>query len=126
MELASKELNRTAFGALMTELQDSKKIENYTNLKTMDEYGAFANLLEQKMAESINLSDPAKEALIDNFWATVGTRYIEIEALISQLSDDPDERLAAAQRLDISLAELSQMQDVLSGKVRTGSWDGAK
>jgi hypothetical protein len=124
MELASKELNRTAFGALMTKLNESDDIKNYTSVQTLDEYFAFAKLLEEKMAVNVNLRDPAKEALVDNFWATVGTRYIEIEALISQMSDDPEERKAAAQRLDISLAELSQLQESLSGRVRTGSWDG--
>ena len=126
MKLASDELNRTAFGALMTELNASDDIKNYTSVQTMEEYFAFADLLEKKMSVNVNLQDPAKEALVDNFWATVGTRYIEIEALISQMSDDPEERLAAAQRLDISLAELSQLQESLSGRVRTGSWDGAK
>tara|TARA_R110002020_G_scaffold135973_4_gene303501 strand:- start:9093 stop:10463 length:1371 start_codon:yes stop_codon:yes gene_type:complete len=118
MELASDELNRDAYGALMKELGANDNIQNYTNVTTMAEYNEFAKLLETKMSEVTNLKDPAKEALINNFWATAGNRMIEIDALISTLSDDPDEREAAAKRLGISLVEITELQQTLAGFVR--------
>ena len=84
----------------------------------MSEYNAFAEILETKMSTGDNLIDPTDEALINNFWSTVGTRFIEIDAIIQSLSDDPDEVAAAGARLEMSLVDILKIKTAFSSQTR--------
>jgi len=84
----------------------------------MSEYNEFAKILEKKMSTGDNLIDPTDEALINNFWSTVGTKFIEIDALIQSLSGDPEEVAAAAERLEMSLSDIYNLKNSFSFRTR--------
>ena len=71
------------------------------------------------MVENKNLRDPAKEAAINAFWARASTTFVEIDAIIATMSDDPNEKTEAVTRLNENLAEMFKLQNAFSGSVRS-------
>ena len=118
LDIANDHLNPDALRSLLGEARGNDNINSYVNPATMSEYNAFAGLLETKMSTGDNLIDPTDEALINNFWSTVGTKFIEIDALIQSLSGDPEEVAAAAERLEMSLADIYNLKNSFSFRTR--------
>ena len=118
LDIANEHLNPDALRELLGEAALNENINSYVNPITMSEYNAFAQILETKMSTGDNLIDPTDEALINNFWSTVGTRFIEIDAIIQSLSDDPDEVAAAGARLEMSLVDILKIKNVFSSQTR--------
>ena len=117
LDMANQQLNRDAYGALMKEAgEDNIK---FTNFRSVAEYNAFGELLKNKMVENKNLRDPAKEAAINAFWARASTTFVEIDAIIATMSDDPNEKTEAVTRLNENLAEMFKLQNAFSGSVRS-------
>ena len=118
LDIANEHLNPDALRELLGEAALNENINSYVNPITMSEYNAFAEILETKMSTGDNLIDPTDEALINNFWSTVGTKFIEIDALIQSLSGDPEEVAAAAERLEMSLADIYNLKNSFSFRTR--------
>ena len=96
-DLASDTLNSDALRAF-SERAKAQNIK-YTNPRSIEEYNKLQTILEDVLVLENAIKDPSKESIANSLVSQIGTQGLALENLILSLSDDPDERAAAQNRI---------------------------